>query len=228
MSLFWAYFRDKLRFAPIQRPGPLAALAEGAAAALDTVREVMLKLREQFFPEKCEQELLKRYARSRGIVRVPLEPEAHWLYRVRFAYLWWRSGGRGGAMAITLTNYFGFLSVTIENLRGEDPERWAEFRVRAELIGSDPSVAPEQVEWAINEMKPARSKLAGLEFIVSALGGVPTWSFGLTSAEIVTVVMEVEDPGGGQADEIPAGALLDGAGNWLIDGQENWLQHNNE
>lgn len=228
MGLFWEYFRDKLRFPPIQRPGPLAALAEGGAATLDTVRGVMLKLREQFFPEKCEKELLKHYAASRGIVRAPLEPEAHWLYRVRFAYLWWSRGGRAGGMANALTNYFGFLSVTIENLRFEDPERWAEFRVIAELLGSDPSVTPEQVEWAVGEMKPARSKLAGLEFVVSALSDVPAWSFGLTSAEIITVVMEAEESGGGQADEIPAGALLDGAGNWLIDGQENWLQHNNE
>jgi hypothetical protein len=192
MGLFWDYFKNSLRLSFIQKAGPLSLLAEGSAETLDDARGVILQLREQFLPEKCEAELLARYARSRGIVQAPLEPEAHYWGRVRFAYLWWSRGGRAGSMAATLIEYFGFAEVAVVNLRSEDPSRWAEFKVVAEIVGTDLMFPLEQVEWGINEMKRAGSKLAAVEFVYSLLSDVPVYSFGLTSAEIITVFPEPE------------------------------------
>jgi hypothetical protein len=188
MGLFWEYFRDKLRFPPIQRPGgPLAALAEGGATSLDATRNIMLQLREQFFPEKCEEALLSRFARSRGIVRAPLETEAHYQARVRFAYLWWVRGGRASSMAQSLVKFFGFAGARILSLRAEHPERWAEFRVELDVAGSDLQVSYEQVEWAVNEAKPARSRLAEILMTYSVSGAVPVLALSMQSSEVITV-----------------------------------------
>lgn len=192
MSLFWDYFRNTLRFPPILRPGPLAMLAEGAALGLDAARNVILQLRDQFLPEKCEDVYLARYARSRGIVRAPLEPEGHYQARIRLAYLWWRRGGRASAMKQVLVSYFGFARVDIINLRTEDPDRWAEFRVVCELVGEQPIFTLDQVVWAINEIKPAGKKLAEVLFVASAIGDVPAWSIGLYAAGVTTVYPEPE------------------------------------
>lgn len=189
MSLFGAYFKDTLRLPFLAKPGPLAMLSDGAAGCLDAAREVVLTLRDQFFPTLCEAELLDRFARSRGIVRAPLEPEAHWLERVRFAYHWWARGGRQSAMAEALRIGFGFGDVKVISMNqtflmydetsgaalhdettlapiGEgDSDRWAEFMVFAQLKGEEIRYTREQIVWAINEIKPARSRLAALILI---------------------------------------------------------------
>lgn len=190
MGLFWDYFKKQLDLPFIQSPGALAVLAEGASVPLDDARGVMLQLREQFFSEKCEAAFLANYARSRGIVRGPLEPEHYFYGRVRFAYLWWSRGGRAGGIAAALVNYFGFAKVEVINLRSEDPDRWAEFRVEAEVVGADPMFTLDQVVWGINETKQASAKLAGVDFIYSVLSDVPVYSCGVTSAERITVYME--------------------------------------
>lgn len=192
MGLFWAYFRDTLRLPFILVGGPLALMAEGASICLDTVRSVIISLRDQFFSDRCDDVFLANYAQSRGIVRAPQEPEEHWLYRVRFAYYWWSRGGRAAGMRASLINYFGFADVRIINLRDEDPTRWAEFRVEADIIGASPLFTQDQVEWAINEIKPARSKLAEILFVESVIGNVPSYSFGTVSAEIVEVFQELD------------------------------------
>lgn len=189
MGLFWDYFRKELRFPPIARPGVLAMLVEGAAAALDAAREVVLQLRYQFFPFSCEEVYLVRFARSRGIVRNPLEPDEHWLARVRFAYHWWARGGRASAMAEALRIGFSFADVVVVNLGAtgalydettgamlfdettdapldfEAGPRWAEFMVIVYLAGNEQLWTMDQVVWAINEVKPARSKLAEIIFV---------------------------------------------------------------
>lgn len=192
MGLFWDYFKRTLGLPFIQAPGPLALLAEGGATTLDDARGVIVQLREQFLAEKCEAAFLVNYARSRGIVRGPQEPEAYFIQRVRFAYLWWSRGGRAGAMAAMLVSYFGVESVEVISLRAEDPLRWAEFRVVAYLVGETAWFTVDQFEWAINEMKRAGAKLAGIDFVYSVAGDVPVYSAGVTSAEIITVFMAVE------------------------------------
>lgn len=164
MGLFWTYFRDTLRLPFVRGQGPLAMLAEGGADALDDARDVISLLRDQFVPFRCEAIYLARFARSRGIVRSPLEPEEHWLARVRFAYHWWSRGGRASAMAEGLRLGFGFSAVRVINMRAEDPAKWAQFRCELDGVTGDVLSRVDQVRWAINEVKPARSKLFALRF----------------------------------------------------------------
>ncbi len=187
MAVFWKYFRGKLRFSLIWSPGPLAALAKGGAAMLDEARDAVLWLRDQFIPERCEQDYIGRFADSRGIVRGLLETDAYYNARVRLAYQWWVQGGRTVQMEMVLKTYFAFGGVQVQSLRDEDENRWAEFRVLVDVIGENLQVTPEQVVWAINETKPARSLLAEVIYSFTAEGAVPVWAIGMASAEIVTV-----------------------------------------
>ncbi|BCS55207.1 phage tail protein [Geobacter sp. SVR] len=210
MRLFWAYFRDTLRLPFIQQHGALAMLAEGGAELLDAARDLIGTLRDQFLPERCEAAVLAHFARSRGIVRAQQEPEAHWIGRVRLAYLWHSRGGRAGALRQVLIAYYGFADVRVINLRGEDPERWAEFWVECELVGTESLFSQAQVEWAINEIKPARSKLSEVLFIQSIIGTVPSYSFAMVSTEVVTVFPEPESVTGERLfDELDGVLLID-------------------
>jgi hypothetical protein len=210
MGLFWAYFRDTLRLPFILKRGALALLAEGGATLLDAARGVIVSLRDQFCPERCEEAFLANFARSRGMVRAPQEPDTHWNARVRFAYHWWVRGGRSSTMAQVLVDYFGFASVEIINLRAEDSTRWAEFRIVADVVGSDLMFGDDQIQWAINEIKPARSKLAGIDYVYSVIGHVPAYSFGCISAEVIEVFGPVVAGGGveGLTDELIPGEVL--------------------
>jgi hypothetical protein len=158
-GVFWRYFRDTLRLPFILVGGPLAMLAEGASGLLDAARSVCLSLRDQFFVETCEDVYIAQFARSRGIVRSPLEAADGYANRVRLAYLWHKRGGRAGQIAQTLADYFGFAGIEIVNLRAEDADRWAEFRVVIHSMGTATVYDEAQTAWAINEIKPARSKL---------------------------------------------------------------------
>ncbi|OQY20069.1 MAG: hypothetical protein B6I36_02170 [Desulfobacteraceae bacterium 4572_35.1] len=163
MGLFGEYFKKTLRWLPSASLGPLAVLTEGIALALDSAREHVLWLRDQFLPALCDDESLEHFARSRGITRASMEIEEHYLGRLRSAYLWWARGGRSSSIELALTRYFGFESATVVSLRDEDPDRWAEFRVELDVLGGDLTMGFKQAEWAINENKPARSRLAGIK-----------------------------------------------------------------
>jgi len=169
MSVFWNYFTKTLRLPFILVGGPLAMLAEGAAESLDEVRDVIISLRDQFTPARCEDANLTRFAAARGIVQSPLEPDAHWQARVRFAYHWWASGGRSSALAEGLELGFGFDSADVVSLRSDDPARWASFRVILWGGSGDILTRLSQIRWAINEVKPARSLLTELKFYVGPL-----------------------------------------------------------
>lgn len=187
MGLFWEYFKKKLRLIYLSQTGPLSLLAEGASSCLDEARANVLSLRNQFLPELCDEAFLTNFARSRGIVQAPLETKAHYQGRVRFAYLWWARGGRAGAMRLTLMEFFGFGDVTITSLRDEDPARWAEFRVEIEVLGENLEVSEAQVEWAINEAKAARSKLAEAQYIYATRGAVPRLAVSFQTTEVITI-----------------------------------------
>ena len=161
MGIYWRYFRDTLRWPLLLAPGPLAALVEGAASALDAARQLILDLRDQFYPSRCEAALLPNHAESRGIVRFVAEPEEVYQARVTQAWLWWRKAGRKAALEELLRTLYGFTSVTVINLRASDPERWAEFTVQ--IISANPEpLDTDNLTRLINEFKPARSKLAGI------------------------------------------------------------------
>ena len=57
-SPFWSYFADKLHWPQAFPPGPLQAIVRGLAHHLDTTREDMPYLRQQFFPGLCEDDLV--------------------------------------------------------------------------------------------------------------------------------------------------------------------------
>lgn len=161
MGIYWRYFRDTLRWPLLLTPGPLAALVEGAASALDAARQLILDLRDQFYPTRCEVELLPNHAASRGIVRFVGEEEAVYQARISSAWLWWRKAGRAPALEDLLKNLYGFETVTVVNLRSIDPARWAEFDVRIVSL-AEGELDLVGLERLINEFKPARSKLAAI------------------------------------------------------------------
>lgn len=188
MGIFWTYLRDTLRLPAIQQPGPLAMLADGGATTLDSARDVALQLRDQFFAERCEVAYLANFARRRGIVRGQLEPESSYHSRVRLAYLWHVQGGRESGMRQVLCDLFGFAETTVVNLRHEDPARWAEFRVVCDVgLGINPDISFEQVEWAVNETKPARSRLAEIRITTVVLSNIPALTFAMISTEVIEV-----------------------------------------
>lgn len=198
MGLFWTYFKETLRLPFLAATGPLAMLAEGASQCLDTVRDVALQLRDQLLPARCEDVNLERFAASRGIVRGPMEPEEHWQVRVRLAYHWWARGGRESAMTEALTLGFGFDSAKVINMRTEDLLRWASFRVFLEGGAGDILLRLDQIRWAVNEVKPARSKLEQLLFYaptqrverftgIAAMTGGVTILYPYMPTDVVTV-----------------------------------------
>lgn len=159
MGIYWRYFRDTLAWPLLLTPGPIAALIEGAASALDAARQLILDLRDQFYPSRCEVALLPQHAESRGIDRFVAEPEAVYQERVRNAWLWWRKAGRAAALEELLKSLYGFESVTVVNLRATDPARWAEFDLQ--IVAADP-LDDVNLTRLVNEFKPARSKLVGI------------------------------------------------------------------
>lgn len=182
MGVFWEYFRTTLRFIPILRPGPLAALAEGGAAALDNGRETALWLRDQAFPERCDLELLDTFAAGRGINRFEFELDAQFYGRVRAAYAWHIMGGRPEGVRLALVAAMGTANVTLEALRETDPERWAEHRIRITGISGGALNNLPTVEATFNEVKQAGAKLAGIDIEITlptatryhGVGGVST------------------------------------------------------
>ena len=167
MGVFWDYFRKTLRFPLIWKPGTLGAVAEGGADAVDQARLDIAWLRDQFIDRKCDDDHLAHFAESRGIVRAPSESEALFNQRIKDAYLWYLLGGRAAGMRQALIGYFGLSDVEVFNLRDEDPDRWAEFRLKLYGIAGDLLSRLDEVAWAANEIKPARSKLAGYRLHVN-------------------------------------------------------------
>lgn len=162
MEIFWQYFKETLAWPLTRIPGGLAALAKGGAGALDQARQDIVWLRRQFNPLTCDPQYLEHYAQARGIKQHRLESAEQFRGRVVNAYTWQALGGRNGGM-ITILASFGYAATRIVNLRDEDPLRWAEFRVEMEPPHDGFQAEDyELLAWAINDQKPARSKLGGL------------------------------------------------------------------
>lgn len=161
MSVFRDYFKKTLRFLPVQKPGAIAALCEGGAGVLDTAREAVLWLRDQFHPERCSEDTLSRFAESRGISRFSYESDEQYFGRIRWAYSWYVKGGRDAGMLWILQDGYSVENAEVINLRNEDPLRWAEFAIKVENFTGQALLSLPSVIAAINEVKPARSKFAG-------------------------------------------------------------------
>lgn len=166
MAVFWNYFKNTLKFLLVRSPGPVASLVRGAAGVLDDARESALWLRDQFLPDRCETANLDEFARSRGITRAAYETDEQYYGRVRLAWNWFVTGGRESGVKRIVSDACGIDTVDIINLRDTDPERWAEFAVRINNIQGDMLTKLPTMTWAINEVKPARSKLTGYELVI--------------------------------------------------------------
>lgn len=165
MGVFWDYFRDGLGWGLFQYGGPLAALAQGLAATFDAVREDIFWLRDQLHPATCEDAYVQLHGESRGVYRHPLETDAQYRKRVVKAWTWQRLGSKDTGMPTVLEHY-GYPDCEARNLRDEDPERWAEFKLRVGVPTSGMGTEDYQlIHWTANETKPARSVLAGLETV---------------------------------------------------------------
>ena len=162
MSEFWKYFRDTLVWPLIHAPGPLSAVAKGAALALDLIRDDVVAFRRQWFPALCEPDFVPAHGKSRGLVRHPKESPEQFQQRVVNAYAWHLLGGKTKGLPEILTLY-GFPVHVIENMRDDSPMRWAEFQLGFHF--SDPQEQRYIIDnfnffvWVINEYKPARSVL---------------------------------------------------------------------
>ena len=181
MSEFWKYFRDTLAWPLIHTPGPLSSVVRGAALALDRVRDDVVFFRRQWFPALCEPELVADHGQSRGLVRHPKETPDQFRARVVNAYRWHLLGGKTEGLPEIL-NFYGFNTLTIENLRRYQPSRWAEFQVGLKTPATQEAQEAlladlDALIWLVNEYKPARSVLARL--YTDIYNRVPTvWSEG--------------------------------------------------
>lgn len=163
-SPFWRYFHDRLNWLPIYNAGPLSAIAKGLALHLDDARSDILWLREQWHPAKCEDQSVPGFGKSRRITRHAKENQKQFRNRVVNAWAWHMLGGKTLGLPEIL-KFYGFDAIRIENLRGWQPSRWAEFQLGL----MTPKTQAGQIElldnlemliWLVNEYKPARSVLA--------------------------------------------------------------------
>ncbi len=188
MGAFWTYFRDKLAWPQIFRPGPLSALLEGLARSFDAAREDILWFRRQFSPVTCEDQYLDRHARSRRVKRFPTETDAQYRARVCAAYGWHLLGGKQAGMPQIFEAY-GY-DVAVTSLRPEDEERFAEFRL---VLSPDRPLEAQDVPvltGLANEYKRASSKLAAVrvERTANEAGDSSLYVGGLTiSGKTVTI-----------------------------------------
>lgn len=188
---FWEYFKNTLGWPLIQKAGPLAALMQGAARYMDDVKADILWVRRQWLPKYCEPSFLAGHGASRGVTRHRLETEAQYRSRVHRALAWQLLGGKQEGMPRIL-EFYGYRPTGITNLRDEDEERWAEFR---------PELAPfegrgftaedwELLNWLVNDVKPARSKLAAIRVNSEETGDIVVGLL-LVQGEQMTVLSRV-------------------------------------
>lgn len=193
MAGFWPYFRDTLAWLLIRRldlglPGGRPCAQSGPGQGGHSW------LRDQFHPATCEEAFVEWLAAARGIARHPLESMVQFRARVVKAYAWQLQGGGQEGLPSILSAY-GYPGCTVENLREDDPELRAEFRVLAPITQQGAGFAErdsELLDWVIAEQKPARSKLAlvRLQADLSASQGVAS---GRGAGELTTVWLRCPD-----------------------------------
>ncbi|MFV0423746.1 phage tail protein [Oleidesulfovibrio sp.] len=165
-SPFWTYFFDRLKWIPILAAGPVQGIAKGIAHRLDGVKEDGLFMRDQWFPGRCEDELVPEHGLSRGLIRHSKETPDMFRQRVVNAWNWNMMGGKQQGLPKILA-FYGFNVGEVENLRRYQATRWAEFQLALQdaALATDLDTVLEVLDvlvWLINEYKPARSVLARL------------------------------------------------------------------
>ena len=179
---FWKYFKDDLHYPEIQRPGPLALLANAEGLEYNVLWRTGQKFRDQFFPGLAEKESVIIHGRSRGVPRHLMEDEDQYRTRVQHAWAWQWLSGRYRGFYIIFADY-GFPVITLTELKGA---HWAEFDLN---VVSPPGRGLDQetfdlVLWIIFEYKRASAMLRTLRLTKEVRGQVIARMATLTGEKI--------------------------------------------
>jgi len=139
---YWKFYREDLHYPEIQKPGPLALLAQAEAGELADLFQSGLRIRDQFFPSKAEDEGVALHGQARGVPRLDLENSYRYRLRVAKAFAWQRLAGRHWGLYKIFADY-GLPIVKLEYLKGE---RWAEFDLEVE---AKPGVEISEDTWEL-------------------------------------------------------------------------------
>jgi hypothetical protein len=166
MSGFFEYFKS-IGVPYIRKAGGVnEGLVRAAACLLDDSKEDFKWLRNQFFPQLCDDSYVENHAAARGIARYEYESDDFFRNRVSHAYLFFAAGGRKTGVNAFL-DALGLDAHVIEyhDYTGEPEIGWAEFVAMVDMESLDQTTANRQFLAALlNELKPARSKLALIFF----------------------------------------------------------------
>ena len=162
MSGFYEYFSKTLKFPFLRTGSTLLSLIKGIALVLDNMLPTMSWLRDQFIVSSCEKDYLRRFAASRAIKRYSFESDDQYRDRIFAAFVFFAQAGKESGIKQIFALYG--LDVSVRNMRDTDMERWAEFELIFSGVSGDVmSGASEYIE-IINDIKAARSKLAGVVY----------------------------------------------------------------
>lgn len=165
MGLFFDYFKTGLNWVFVSQDGPISALVKGASEHLDSARDVVAWLRNQFNPgTTTDTASIEAFAASRGIVRLPEEPYDYYLARLINAFMWYRQGGTEPSLAEVM-RLCGYDTIKVTNCREFDQARWAEFTVDIILDPDEVITSESALLDMISIIKPARSKCAKVRFV---------------------------------------------------------------
>ncbi|MGD9809630.1 MAG: phage tail protein [Deferribacterales bacterium] len=189
--MFFQYFSKTLKFPFLSAGSAITSLVKGMAAVLDDMVDVLYWLRKQFMPSECEEQYLRRFAESRSIKRYSFESAEQYRDRIFGAYIFYALAGRVDGIKAIFEMYG--LDVAVQSLRDEDPERWAEFYLIFASVSADVLTRNTEYIEIINDVKPARSKLAGIKYNMDIDGDVYVASGLQTSSICIVQPAELED-----------------------------------
>ncbi|MGE4319616.1 MAG: phage tail protein [Deferribacterales bacterium] len=191
MSKFYQYFSQTLRFPFLRAGSAFLSLVKGIAVVLDEMLEKLNWVRDQFVPSKCETQYLRHFADSRSIKRYSFETDEQYRGRICAAYVFFAQAGKDAGVQAIFALYG--LPATIESLRDTDEERWAEFYlIFADVTGEVISSTDEYIQ-IMNDVKPARSKLAGVKYNLETDGTLNVMSGLQTSSMVIVQPGVMED-----------------------------------
>ncbi len=162
-SKYWQYFRDTLAYPEIQRPGPLALLAEAEAREHDLLFALGENVRDQFLPELALQESVALFGSSRGVPRHYIETDEQYRKRVVQAFAWQKLSGRYHGLYRIYEEY-GFPLIRLVELKGG---QWAEFDIEllAPHSGQNLEELFELLSWIALEYKRASAMLRRIRLV---------------------------------------------------------------
>lgn len=138
-------------------------LAKALGPNYDEAMEAIFKLREQALGITAQGKALDLIGKERLLPRYGGESDEAYRLRLMNAYSIHSQAGTAAAMTGAFER-LGFTGAEIVEMRPEDPERWAEFRV---LVGLPEAVFSELDYTSfintIKQMKPAHTILASLD-----------------------------------------------------------------